>query len=224
MAAIVLLHTAVIAFYAVYIQSIGSGMDFFSELFTNFFFTNSSIGLEEISLLFLSLVSMKPEPLTKGARDKFILTPKLKEITVGLILGDLYARRPKPSVNTRLAFIQSIIHNDYLLHLYELFKDYCKKAPITAIPKAHKQTGKVYPNVRFESRSLPCFNYFYDIFYPSGKKCIPLNIGEILTPLSLAYWIADDGGWNKINKHVVLCTESFTSEEVELLINVLNSK
>lgn len=167
---------------------------------------------------------MKPEPLTKGARDKFILTPKLKEITVGLILGDLYARRPKPLVNTRLLFIQSIIHNDYLLHLYELFKDYCKKAPITAIPKAHKQTGKVYPNVRFETRSLPCFNYFYDIFYPSGKKCIPLNIGEILTPLSLAYWIADDGGWNKINKHVVLCTESFTSEEVELLINVLNSK
>ena len=43
MAAIVLLHAAVIAFYAVYIQSIGSGMNFFSELSNEFlleFFTS----------------------------------------------------------------------------------------------------------------------------------------------------------------------------------------
>ncbi len=46
----------------------------------------------------------------------------------------------------------------------------------------------------------------------------------MLTPLSLGYWIADDGSWNKPGKYTVLCTDSFTLEEVELLIEVLNKK
>jgi hypothetical protein len=171
-----------------------------------------------------SLVPVKPKPLTKAEREQYFLTPELKGILVGLFLGDLYARRAKPTVNTRLLFLQSIIHKEYLLHLYDLFKDYCKAAPIIVTPKAHKETGKVYPNMRFEARSLPCFNYYFDIFYPLGKKCVPANIGELMTPFGLAYWIAVYGCWNKVNRHVVLCTDSFTLPEVELLINVLNSK
>ena len=45
-----------------------------------------------------------------------------------------------------------------------------------------------------------------------------------MTPLGLAYWIADDGSWNKLKRYVVLCTDSFTLAEVDLLINVLNNK
>src|ERR1044071_2145015 len=72
--------TAFIVFYIVYIQSIGSGLDIFSELFI------------------YSLVPVKPaddEPsrrLTKAEREKFSLTPDLMEILVGLLLGDLHAR------------------------------------------------------------------------------------------------------------------------------------
>jgi hypothetical protein len=33
----------------------------------------------------------------------------------------------------------------------------------------------------------PIFNEFYDLFYKDGKKIIPKNIGELLTPISLAY-------------------------------------
>jgi len=51
-------------------------------------------------------------------------------------------------------------------------------------------------------------------------KSIPLNIGELLTPAGLAYWAMDDGGkYNKNN--FILCTNSFTFEEVQLLIKVL---
>ena len=42
--------------------------------------------------------------------------------------------------------------------------------------------------------------------------------------MGLAYWICDDGSFDKSTKRVVLCTESFTMEEVELLISVLNDK
>jgi hypothetical protein len=78
--------------------------------------------------------------------------------------------------------------------------------------------------VTFKTYSLPCFNELYHLFYPAGIKVVPANIGELLTPFSLAYWIADDGSWNKPGKYTELSTNSFTLEEVILLINVLNSK
>ena len=45
-----------------------------------------------------------------------------------------------------------------------------------------------------------------------------------MSPLSLAFWIGDDGSFDKSKSRVILCTESFTLEEVERLINVLNDK
>ena len=72
--------------------------------------------------------------------------------------------------------------------------------------------------------SLPCFNEFYDLFYHEGTKCIPSNIAELLSPLGLCYWLCDDGTFDKSNQIVILCTDSFTLEEVQLLINVLNDK
>jgi len=56
------------------------------------------------------------------------------------------------------------------------------------------------------------------------KKIIPLNIGDLFTTKSLAYLICDDGSFDKSTKTVVLCTDSFTMKEVELLIKTLNDK
>jgi hypothetical protein len=41
-------------------------------------------------------------------------------------------------------------------------------------------------------------------------KVVPLNIGDLLTPLGLCYWIADDGGFLQ-NTHRI------TLAEVEVL-------
>ena len=70
--------------------------------------------------------------------------------------------------------------------------------------------------------SLPCFNELYNLFYVDGKKVVPLNIGELLTVLALVYWICDDGTWDKQQRHVRLCTRSFTLAEVQLLADALN--
>jgi LAGLIDADG DNA endonuclease family protein len=53
------------------------------------------------------------------------LPPKLYEIVIGLILGDAYISRNKTE-NASLHIEQSIIHQDYVIHQYDLFKDYCK--------------------------------------------------------------------------------------------------
>jgi hypothetical protein len=87
-----------------------------------------------------------------------------------------------------------------------------------------KRTGLIYGSIRFNTLSLPCFNEFYDLFYPNGQKVVPLNIADLLTPLGLAYWTYDDGTRNKQCRYVELCTHSFTLAEVDLLVNALNSK
>ena len=69
---------------------------------------------------------------------------------------------------------------------------------------------------------LPCFKPIYNLFYLDGKKIIPSNIGELITPLGLAYWLCDDGGLcgNSTRLH----TNSYTLAEVNLLAQVLNDK
>jgi hypothetical protein len=74
------------------------------------------------------------------------------------------------------------------------------------------------------------------MFYPEGKKVVPLNIGwpkqlivwappqSLLTPTSLGYWICDDGSLCKTSGRLTICTDSFTLDEVTLLANTLNGK
>src|SRR2546423_12397323 len=102
--------------------------------------------------------------------------------------------------------------------------NYCLTEPRVYVHATHKVTGMIYSSITFQSLSLPCFNELYDLFYLGGRKRVPSDIGSLLTPLGLAYWICDDGSFDKKGGFVVLCTESFTTVEVEVLINVLNSK
>jgi len=200
----------------IYIQSIGSGIAVFSGLFP-------IANIYDISIALSSLVPVKPgeaQPphrLTKKEKSQLSLSDELRQILVGLLLGDLYAQKPKGGVNVLLRFTQGIIHMDYLLHLYDLFKTLSTQAPKINQMKAHKVTGKSYSSIRFNSYSLPCFNELYELFYVDGKKVVPSNIGELLTPLSLAYWIADDGGFNNRDRAIVISTQSFRLQEVNLL-------
>jgi len=60
------------------------------------------------------------------------------------------------------------------------------------------------------------------MFYNNGRKVLPGNIYEYLTPLALAVWIMDDGGF--ANYGIRLATNSFKLKEVELLQEVKKSK
>ena len=143
-------------------------------------------------------------------------------ILLGLLLGDLNAT--KVYVNPLFRFYQGLIHKDYIDHLYELFKIYCLSEPKVHNRSADPRTGKIYSSVSFNTCSLPCFNYLYNLFYVDGEKILPSNIGELLTPLSLAYWICDDGGFCQRDRVVVLNTQEFSLKEVELLVKVLGDK
>jgi len=77
--------------------------------------------------------------LTRAERAELVLSKELKEISVGLILGDLNVR--KLTANSLLQFAQGDVHADYLQHLYKLFGAYCKSAPKTIYSAPDKRTS-----------------------------------------------------------------------------------
>lgn len=71
--------------------------------------------------------------------------------------------------NARVRFLQSVDQSDFIYHLYELFKDYCGTAP-KENTSLIKETGKFIHNISFATKSLPCFNELYSLFYINRKK------------------------------------------------------
>jgi len=167
---------------------------------------------------------MKKNYLTKKQRLEFFLTQKETDTLVGLYLGDLYAKDRSQTGNITLSFKQGIVHDSYLQLLYEQFAKFCSAGPKIENSKPHKRTGKIYKAIGFKTYALPCFAELYNLFYPNGKKVIPSNIGELLTPLGLCHWICDDGCHSERDRVVYLSTNSFTLAEVQLLVSVLTDK
>lgn len=59
--------------------------------------------------------------------------------------------------------------------------------------------------------------YYYQIFYLVGRKVVPKNISEILTPRALVYWFMDDGTRCHFSSYLS-CTDCFTREDMNILI------
>jgi hypothetical protein len=60
------------------------------------------------------------------------------------------------------------------------------------------------------------------MFYKNKVKPVPNNLGELLTPVGLAYWIMDDGG-KSFYGQTILHTRSFTKNEVKFIQTVLKN-
>lgn len=155
--------------------------------------------------------------LTKDERSKFIIKHPLDEIVIGLLLGDGHIQKRSKIGNSRLIYAQSSLrknHLNYFTHIFALFNPYISKDFIMKERNfTDNRTKAKYSSVQFATLSLPCFNYYKDLFYNSKNlKIVPLNISNLLTPIGLAYWIMDDGSLQ--NKGLHLNTYGFTSEEV----------
>ncbi len=146
----------------------------------------------------------------------------LKQAIVGLLLGDGSLIKKYVNGGTYFKFAQSDGHVDYLNHVFNLFKDkgllnMTKPSKVTSILK-----NKEYISWQFSTKSIKQWNKLHKIWYLDGIKGIPLNIFETLTPVGLAYWLIDDGGWT--GKGIHLATNAFTKEDLLRLIDVLQNK
>jgi LAGLIDADG DNA endonuclease family len=105
----------------------------------------------------------------------------------GLLLGDGYAIN-RTGEGVRISIRQSIIHKEYLFSLYDFFffRGYCSNL----IPRKYNRTikgiDKIYSGYEFNTFTFRSFVWIYNSFYKKGKKKLPLNIEEFITPLTLA--------------------------------------
>lgn len=167
----------------------------------------------------------KPKRLTNFEKRQIRLPKHLQEILIGLLLGGVCIKgQNRVNGIACLFFEQSIVNKDYIFHLFELFKEHSRSEPRIFERIADKRTGNTYTRVQFASNALSCFNELYHMFYPKGKKTVPRNIEELLTPLGLAYWICEEGSFNKKHRYINIATNSYTLQEVDLLLGVLRSK
>ena len=97
-----------------------------------------------------------------------------------------------------------IQHFNYFNHVLELFKPYLSKDfKLKTKSFVDKRTKNSYSSVNFATLSLPCFNYYKNLFYNSDNfKIVPSNIQDLLTPRGLAYWIMDDGSLQNKGLHL----------------------
>lgn len=154
---------------------------------------------------------------TNIQRTMIKLPPFQYSVIVGIMLsdGNLSFSNNK-SKNARLRLKQSYAHIKYLWSTFLILSHYCNILPV--IRKAN-WNGSVNYSIEFTTRSLPCFTELYDKFYLKGKKIIPNNIYELLTPVALAHMIMGDGLSH--SSGLYLCTDSYSLQDTIRLLNVL---
>nr|CAY39347.1 LAGLIDADG homing endonuclease [Funneliformis coronatus] len=101
------------------------------------------------------------------------LSPIQREILVGGMLGDLSIYRAKLTHNARLYVQQGAVHSEYLNHLSSVLiygpKVYVSLDSFFQLQRVvwkKKRSNTTYEALRFNTRSLPCFNYYREVFYP----------------------------------------------------------
>ncbi|GAA5137723.1 hypothetical protein GCM10023339_78170 [Alloalcanivorax gelatiniphagus] len=175
--------------------------------------------------VFKRAYSSKPEEnkFTAYFKNNYELTTEQKEALIGIILADGFLERAKPTHNTRLTVEQTYPDQEsYLLSIRDLFAPLIKMEPSIVSRKADSRTGKVYKSILFKTLSFPCLNFYHDLFYLCKTKIVPSNIKDLLTPRGLAHIVMGDGFI--YNGAIVICSESFTKSEQELIVAALDSK
>ena len=156
---------------------------------------------------------------------KLISIPNdIKDVLVGILLGDAHIVKRSTTGNSRLVYAQTAVtHKAYFEHVYGKFSSFCTKnyLPQSRLIK-DKRTGKKYSATSFTTMQLPCFNVFRELFYASNKKLVPHNIYDLLTPQGLAFWIMDDGSKHGSGLHISVY--AFTNDDLDRLMFTLQDK
>lgn len=155
-----------------------------------------------------------------GYKKTLILSKIQKEVLIGTLLGDATIVKQKTK-SYNVKFEQSLKHQEYIYHLFEIFKDWVGTGPqIRNILK----NGNILDrkSIWFRTYRHISFLFYYNIFYNNGKKRVPLILNRIITERVLAYWFMDDGCKSKNGYH--LNTQGFEFFEQKKLVNILNKK
>ncbi len=147
---------------------------------------------------------------TKKAREarKLELSTRQQEIVIGSLLGDGYLVRTTCGHAFRVN--HGIAQKAYVDWKYEELRLFTNSSP--------RQSGSCY---YFRTVSHSYFHTLHGMFYVNGRKVLPKQIEEWMSPLIFSVWLMDDGA--KDGKQLRINSQSFTPEENERLIGILKA-
>jgi hypothetical protein len=141
-----------------------------------------------------------------------------RNLIIGSILGDGHVAKIRTEIGTsQMEFKYCARYLEYLRWIhFTLESNGLRVGEI----KPH-QNNQYY----FRTPHTKEYGRLRKLFYPMGVKIVPSNIKKLLVDsLSLAVWYMDDGTLDyreKYHFNPMLATYNFTSQECELLIDVL---
>lgn len=147
------------------------------------------------------------------------MSEKLKDILIGLILGDGHLTEFSGQSKKSSLLMKSDDKNlSYLAWLHQ---------ELQPLGVSELTPKKNYHQHYFRTRWHEEIGELRSLFYPAGVKIIPQNIKELLVrPLTLAIWYQDDGtldARSKYHYNALFATHCFSFDACVLLAETLRS-
>jgi len=139
------------------------------------------------------------------------ISPIQKETIIGCLLGDGRLECRSKEGSARLRIHQGWKQKDLVFWKYKALRNLVSCPPRKIVCWKNPKNGEDYFSWYFHTWTLPEFRDFHETFYLDGRKIIPENIAELLTPLSLAVWVMDDGC--NTGDSLILNTQNYSISE-----------
>lgn len=153
-------------------------------------------------------------------KQAVVITPLQHSIIIGSLLGDGTMRLGKGARNASFKTEQGLQQKTYVFWKYLHLKPLVLTEPKISYRYQHDTKEKYEKSWWFRTIRHPllteiCYRFYKINGHCVGKKIIPRDIHDILTPMALAVWIMDDGSYN--GKKIDISTYAFTLSEIHLL-------
>jgi hypothetical protein len=152
-----------------------------------------------------------------SSQPPLILSPQQQDVLVGTLLGD--GCLAKHGHYHRLHIKHAIAQRGLAEFKYAVFGDFISMSPHVF---SQRLKGRAYPCVQFATRTSPVFSEWHSRFYVGRTKAVPREISSLLSPLSVAVWVMDDGAADYAG--MTLQTHSFTLADVRALRAALGER
>lgn len=153
------------------------------------------------------------------------ISKNTENLIIGMILSD--ARLQRMGKFSRMTIEQK--DKDFVNHIWEILN---KERLVSALPTKRIKNNEFISYI-FNTITQPYLNDQYNIWYQQ-EECSKNKIGyknikivprqyliDKLNMDVLIYMIAGDGYYEKANEFIGICTDSFSKEEIEFQINII---
>ena len=114
-----------------------------------------------------------------------MLTLLQRNLLIGTCLVD--GSMERNGKNWHLRTQHSLAQKPFVCWEHRILKPYVLS--LKEFSRYDKRTKKTYEKIKFDTKTLACFNEFYNQFYFDKKKRVPVKIRNLLCdPLALAGW------------------------------------